>query len=97
MQTLQLISNNGDRHPDPYEPSRDNGEPLGFGIAWMLDGVYCRTGVLLPRNPTEKDVLEAWDLLAKAVANPSPATCVYDTEALRGREQRVSSLDNTTK
>lgn len=70
----------------------DDGSTIGFGFAFEHNGEFCRTAVLLPRNPTEKDFIEAWDLLAKAVANPTPETCVFGENQLTGHEQKVSSL-----
>ncbi len=74
----------------------DEGREIGLGIEFTHDGRFCRTAVLLPRNPSENDIFEAWDLLNTAVRSPSPETCVFGEEFLRGREQRVSSLKSPT-
>ncbi len=88
-----LIHNQGDRL-EPYT-QEDTGGPLGFGFSFKHNGELCRTAVLLPRNPTEHDLMEAWKLLSKAVRNPTPETCVFGEHPLTGHEQRVSSLQTT--
>lgn len=70
-------------------------QTLGFGVAFVHEGRLARIAVVMPRNPSEADLDEAFTLLTEALKTPE-TTCIFGLEALVGKELRVSSLAATT-
>lgn len=92
ISNLRLINNFNEGKCD-YGLREDQGRRgVGIGLEWVRDGEYERAMVLMPLNPSGKDIEEAWGMLANVFRTGDGI--VRGEERLTGKELRVSSMDH---